>query len=460
MGEPKSALARELNSFGNFSIAFTVISVLTGLLILYGYGLQTGGPVILIWSWPVVSLFTLVIGSCLAEICSAFPHGSSGGVYFWTAQILALSQSKDVHNLPPLARRADSLSDGLIKGELVSSLPQGEALVSSLPQGEALVSSLPQGEALVSSLESVAVKTLKSSQLVEEAKEIQFNVFGARFIDAKERPWAAYCTWEVAWFNLLGQLAMTAGIDYGLSLMFSAFLNIIVPFPEANSNWFRFLIYFLILIIHMGINSLGVRVLGYFNLVSVIWHVLGTCTVVSVIFATAPQLASSSFVFTQFYNATGWDSVVYVALLGTLTAQFTMTGYDSSAHVSEETRCPEKAAPMGIITSIAISFIVGWILLFGLTFGIQDYERTIASETGFAVAQIFLDCAGRPGAAALMVIVMGAVFFAGLSSMASNARTSFALARDGCLPCSRLLSRVTENQRVPFNAGKHIGNYS
>lgn len=57
--------------------------------------------------------------------------------------------------------------------------------------------------------------------------------------------------------------------------------------------------------------------------------------------------------------------------------------------------------------------MLGWFLILGLLFSMQDYDATVATETGQPVAQIFLDTVGQDGAIVLMVIVIGAMFFCG-----------------------------------------------
>ncbi len=100
--------------------------------------------------------------------------------------------------------------------------------------------------------------------------------------------------------------------------------------------------------------------------------------------------------------------------------------------MTEETRNAAMSGPIGIITAIGVSAILGWFLLLGLLFSIQDYDATVASATGQPVTQIFLDTVGEKGAIALMVgiipsndwytriddgswqvIVIGAMFFCG-----------------------------------------------
>src|ERR671934_326486 len=74
-------LFREMGGFSNFAISFTIISVLTGAVLLYGHGLKLAGPIINTVGWPVVSLFTLCVAASMAELASLYP--TAGGLYFW-----------------------------------------------------------------------------------------------------------------------------------------------------------------------------------------------------------------------------------------------------------------------------------------------------------------------------------------------------------------------------------------
>lgn len=81
--------------------------------------------------------------------------------------------------------------------------------------------------------------------------------------------------------------------------------------------------------------------------------------------------------------------------------------------MTEETRNAATAGSHGIITAIAASSLLGWFLLLGLLFSIQDYEATLSSKTGQPVAQILIDAVGDRGAIALMVIIIVAMYFCG-----------------------------------------------
>ncbi|PRH78146.1 amino acid permease [Streptomyces solincola] len=73
-------LARRMGGFGNFAISFSVISILSGCMTLYGFGLGSGGPAVMMWGWAGVGLFVLCVGMALAEVTSAYP--TSGALYY------------------------------------------------------------------------------------------------------------------------------------------------------------------------------------------------------------------------------------------------------------------------------------------------------------------------------------------------------------------------------------------
>src|ERR1043165_6732257 len=78
-------LFREMGGFSNFAISFSIISVLTGAILLYGYGLKLAGPIVNTVGWPLVSLFTLAVAASMAELASAYP--TAGGLYYWAHRL-------------------------------------------------------------------------------------------------------------------------------------------------------------------------------------------------------------------------------------------------------------------------------------------------------------------------------------------------------------------------------------
>jgi amino acid permease (GABA permease) len=343
-------LARHMSGFSNFAVSFTIISILSGCLTLYGFGLNTGGPAVIVWGWPFVGLMTLLVGLAMAEVCSSFP--TAGGLYYWSAK---------------LAKRN-----------------------------------------------------------------------------------AAAWSWFTGWFNFLGQVAVTAGIDFGAAFFLNAFLDLQFGFDARP--WHTILLFGLILLLHGALNQFGVRVVARLNDISVWWHVIGVLVIVGVLAFVPEQHQSTSFVFTHFVNNTGWSSSLYVALIGLLLAQYTFTGYDASAHMTEETHDAARSGPRGIVMSILVSLVAGWVLLIGLTYAIQSYDSAINTPTGVPPAQIFIDAVGDTGGKLLLLIAIGAQLFCGMASVTANSRMIFAFSRDGALPASRLWHHINPRTRTPTRA--------
>src|SRR6476661_5013081 len=78
-------LFREMGGFSNFAISFSIISVLTGAILLFGFGLRFAGPIVNSVGWPLVSLFVLIVAASMAELASAYP--TAGGLYFWAYRL-------------------------------------------------------------------------------------------------------------------------------------------------------------------------------------------------------------------------------------------------------------------------------------------------------------------------------------------------------------------------------------
>lgn len=197
------------------------------------------------------------------------------------------------------------------------------------------------------------------------------------------------------------------------------------------------------------INTFGVHLLKYLNNVSIWWHAVGTIAVIISVLASAPKLQSGSFVFTRFMDNTGdpgWSVRAgkgYVVMIGILMAQYTLTGFDASAHVrepcenypiylliqsciqmTEETHNAAMSGSIGIVMAIGVSTLLGWFLILGLLFSIQDLDATVRSTTGQPVTQIFLDTVGPKGAIALMVIVIGCMYFCGWATCPPRSPTT------------------------------------
>ncbi|KAF9918189.1 hypothetical protein BX616_009993 [Lobosporangium transversale] len=264
--------------------------------------------------------------------------------------------------------------------------------------------------------------------------------------------WGPMFSWYEAWFNMLGQVAGCSGSV----LSAATFMNTLISIwqPEYIHDGKKDFYIMVALMITAGIvNTAGGRALKVASLVSVFIHIVGTIVIIIVVLVGAPTLQSGKFVFTEFRDYTGYTasnaSPVFVFMLGLLQSQWSMLGYDASAHMSEETEKSYVNGPRGILMSIFASVMIGLGLALALTFGIQNYEDTFNSVSG-AAPQIFLDCAGRKGGSVLIFIIVFAGFLCGVATVASNSRMLYAFARDGGLPFSSYWVVLNKRTQMPL----------
>ena len=340
-------LFRTMGGFSNFALSFSIISILTGAVTLYGYGLAMGGPAEMAFGWPLVTLFTLMVAMSMAELASALP--TSGAMYHW----------------------------------------------SSMLGGKG---------------------------------------------------WG----WFTAWFNLAGNVAMLAGVDYGCA----QFVTPLIGLDASTKN--LLLVYAAVLLSHALFNHYGIRLIALLNDLSVVVHIFGVAAIVGALFLFAPKQPATFFLEPITNNPSGWP-YWWAFILGLLQAQWTFTGYDASAAVSEETIDPRRRAPWGMILAVAVSSVVGYLLLIALTLSIKDISAVLNAKDASgnqvpAVIVILQTALGERAGTAFVALAAVAMWFCGLSAVTWSSRVVYAFARDNGLPASGLWKRVDKKHLTPAPA--------
>lgn len=264
--------------------------------------------------------------------------------------------------------------------------------------------------------------------------------------------------WFNGWINLAGVIAVTAAIDYGAALFWTALLD--VWFGIGRSTGVVFIVYTVIVGLHFLINLNKVRIVGIMNNVSAVWHICGVLIMVLVLIFVPDYHRSADFVFTHLINTSFGGPASFAnpwfwwaAAAGLLMAQYTITGFGASAHLAEETTIASRSAAIGIVSSIVVSGICGFILLVVITFAVPPDLEAVKSAGGFMVPYIWEHAVGGAWAALLLFIACVAQFFCGNASMASASRMLFAFSRDGAMPGGQKIWRkVSVRNHVPMNA--------
>jgi amino acid transporter len=349
-------LSRSWSGFSNFAISFSIISILAGCFTNFAAGWNNGGPISISWSWPIISLFILIIGFTMSELVSAYP--TSGGIYWWASKLGG--------------------------------------------------------------------------------------------------PRAGFYT---GWLNLIGLIAVTAGVAYGCA----TFIDLTIStwsssYADGYSLTRVFLIFVAVLIFISVANIFSGHLMALMNNVSVWWHVAGAAAIVLILLLVPDSHQSFNYVFTERINNSGYSGgstssfVFFFAVIpfGFLLTQYTITGFDASAHLSEETQSAANSAAKGIWRSILYSAIGGYILLLAVVFAVPngaDGAPDNALGAG-GVAPIFNAALGSNWAGTVLFISSAGQLFCAVSCMTSSSRMLYAFSRDRAVPGSKHWSALSAN-RVP-----------
>ena len=265
-------------------------------------------------------------------------------------------------------------------------------------------------------------------------------------------PKAGYYT---GWLNLIGLLAIDASVAYGCATFFDLTLDTYSTSWASHYSLTRvFVIFIIVLALAAVINIFSSHLLAVLNNVSVWWHVIGASIVVLILAFVPSHHASLSSVFTDTVNNTGFFGgktsgfafFFFVVPLSFILTQYTITGYDASAHLSEETHQAANSAAKGIWRSIFYSGIGGWIVLLSFLFAVQDPAGV--TKGGGGVAAIFNQALTTNWASIVLFISTAGQFFCTVACMTSTTRMLFAFSRDGAVPLGQYWSKLNRN-RVP-----------
>ena len=361
----KQELSRSWSGFSNFAISFSIISILAGCFTNFGAGWNNGGPISISWSWPLLSVFILIIGFTMSELVSAFP--TSGGIYWWASKLGG--------------------------------------------------------------------------------------------------PMAGFFT---GWLNLIGLFAVTAGVSYGCATFIDLTISTYSESYAASYSLTRvFVIFVVVLAAASVLNIFSSHLMAIMNNVSVWWHVVGATIIVLILIFVPDQHQSFGYVFTERFNNSGFadgstSSLFFffaVIPFGFLLTQYTITGFDACAHLSEETSSASMAAAKGIWRSIFYSALGGYILLLTVVFAVPNDAAGNPDNAGVGgggVAYIFVNSLGTNWATVVLFISASAQFYCATSCQTSASRMLFAFSRDRAVPGSSQWSSLTA-KRVPAKAVMLVG---
>ena len=266
--------------------------------------------------------------------------------------------------------------------------------------------------------------------------------------------------WLTAWLNLLGLITVLGAINIGTAFYFAGTFGPSVGFDGSTPLQIVGFVA-VITIIQAIFNHVGIKVTTFLTDISGYIIMVTTVVLVLVCLAAAFQHGldlSRLWTFKNYSGEVGGnvfpqsDNMSYLFLLCLLLPIYTITGYDASAHTSEETKNAAMSVPTGIVNAVIWSSLAGWIMVCAIVLAIPDMDAGAAQ--GWSV--FFNTMAAITPGWLLNLIYLGiliAQLLCGLATVTSASRMLFAFSRDDGMPFgSKALATVSPKYRTPVNA--------
>jgi len=263
--------------------------------------------------------------------------------------------------------------------------------------------------------------------------------------------------WLTAWLNLLGLITVLGAINIGTAYFFAGTFGSMFGFTGTDWQIVGFVA--VITIIQAIFNHIGIKATTFLTDISgyIIFATTAVLVLACLYFAPAIDI-SRLWTFTNYSGEAGGnvfpqsDSIGYLFLLSLLLPVYTITGYDASAHTSEETKNAAHSVPRGIVSAVFWSSIVGWIMISAITLAIPDMNAAAAQGWGmfFGTMDAIMPAGLKM---ALYFFILIAQLLCGLATVTSASRMLFAFSRDDGVPVfSKALAAVSPKYRTPVNA--------
>ncbi|KAI4662822.1 uncharacterized protein J4E92_006166 [Alternaria infectoria] len=266
------------------------------------------------------------------------------------------------------------------------------------------------------------------------------------------REWAPIASWVTGWLTLVGNWTVTLSINFsGGQLILSAITLWNEDF--VPNEWQTVLAFWAVMLICMAINIFGAKHLDLINKICIYWTATSVVVIMVVLLTMADTKRDAEFVFAHYdASQSGWPSG-WAFFVGLLQAAYTLTGYGMVAAMCEEVSNPSREVPKAIVLSVAAAGVTGVIYLIPILFVLPDVQLLLDVANGQPIGLLFKTVTGSAGGGfGLLFLILGILFFAGTGALTAASRCTYAFARDGAIPGSRLWAKVDKRFDIPLMA--------
>lgn len=269
--------------------------------------------------------------------------------------------------------------------------------------------------------------------------------------------WGPLAAWITGWSNWIGQVTGAPSVNYGTAAMILASASIQNP-DYVPTAYQTFLLTCFLMIIHGTMASLPTKWIARYNSFGSTFNIIALFVVIIIIPAACNRTAQGLSQFNDSSDVWGdiYPGVEFPAGVGVLMSFaaviWTMSGYDAPFHLAEECSNANVASPRAIFLTSGVGGTFGWALQLVVSYTVVDIPSVITSDYNQPFAAYVVQVLPVPVALVVLSLTIVAGFFMGAGCCIAASRVTFAYARDGCFPLSRIWSYVNPRTQTPVNA--------
>ena len=269
--------------------------------------------------------------------------------------------------------------------------------------------------------------------------------------------------WWVGWIYGIALLVTVASVDTG-----------VVPYiADLINQWFNtsldptshgtiLLFTLLMILLQTALNTVGAKVLGRVARIGVYVETIGTFGVAialgivgfnhgfSFLFSTEGAETATTNSLQVNFGGSWWAGAALVAILAHV---YIFYGFEAAGDVAEETVDASRQVPRAMRSALLYGGIASFVLVAALLLSTPSNPKGYAAATSFAGGiPLILSQLPQWLQDFFLVMVIIAFFSCGTAVQGAGARLAFSYARDGAVPGSAWVRKISPRFHTPTNA--------
>ena len=264
--------------------------------------------------------------------------------------------------------------------------------------------------------------------------------------------------WMTGWIYLACLIVTIGAVAMALQVslpQISSSFQVIGTSNEAKSVAMNAILLGTILIVTSTIiNARGIKLLAVINNIGVFAELVGIIILIVLLFLRRVRSPNDAVVDVSYSGSTfnSFPDVTVLMAATALTASYVLYGFDTAGTLAEETHDPRKKAPRAILQALLAAGFAGLLVLLFSLMAAPDLGNPDLGNIRGGLPMLVKSVLGETAGKLFLCIVIFAIIVCTLAVHSGAVRLMFAMGRDGCLPFSKSLSRVSLKTHTPIAA--------